>query len=77
MARVLILSHAIQIDLCYQVISAFKKPHFHVIISRSDMDKISITSIIDLILLKSRGKAKSVKFVSEYFIRPRIMCFDL
>jgi hypothetical protein len=50
-----------------QVISAFEKPDFHVITNRWTMDKTLIISILELILLRSRGNAKEVKIFQRIF----------
>ena len=49
------------------VISAFKKPNFHVITSRWAVDKTIIISIFELILLRSIGNAKNVKVFQRIF----------
>ncbi len=50
-----------------QVISVFEKPDLHVITSRWTMDKTVIISILELILLRSRGNAKKVKIFQRIF----------
>jgi hypothetical protein len=53
--------HSGQIACNGKLISAFEKPDFHMITSIRSMDKTLIISILELILLKSRGNAKKVK----------------
>jgi hypothetical protein len=50
-----------------QLISAFEKLDFHVITSIWTMDKTVIISILELILLSSRGSAKNVKVFQRIF----------
>ena len=53
--------------LLWQVISAFEKLDFHVITSIWTMDKTVIISILEFILLRSRGNAKKVKIFQRIF----------
>ena len=49
------------------MISAFEKLDFHMITSIWTMDKTLIISILELILLRSRGNAKKVKIFQRIF----------